>query len=131
MSIEVFLSIAGFALSLGGLVSILFVEDRKKEVALAVVVAALVATSGVALYRLYQHDQLIGRVEEEIVSKLSHNTWTFDQIYEELHYVPFPVVNEALFRAVESGAIGHRLIEFRGSDGSLLQVRGYYLESQR
>ncbi len=97
---------------------------------LAVVVAALAAMSSVALYRHYQHGRLISRVENEMIVKLSHHTWTFDQIYEELHYVPFPVVNEALFHAVEKGTIGHRLIEFRNNDGSLLQARGYYVEAR-
>ena len=127
MSLEAVLAIAAFAISLGGLVSVLLVESHRKEVALAVVVAALVATSGVALYRLYQHDQLISRVQEDIVAELSRGTRTFDQLYEELLYVPFPVVSEALFRAVESGAVDHRIIEFRGSEGSLLHVRGYYV----
>ena len=54
---------------------------------------------------------------------------TFDQLYQELLYRPFPVVNEALFRAVENGVIGHRVIEFH-HDGSILAVRGYYLGSE-
>jgi len=131
MTIETFLSISSFAISLGGLVPIFFFKDRKREVALAVVIAALIATSGVALYRAYQHDQMIGRVQQEIITKLSNNTWTFDRLYDELHYVPYPVVNEALFRAVDGGIIGHRVIEFRANDGSMLQVKGYYVESRR
>jgi hypothetical protein len=119
MSIETFLSTASFAISLGGLVPVFFFKDRRREVALAVIIAALVAMSGAPLFRAYQHDQL------------SHNTWTFDQLYEELHYVPFPVVNEALFRLVEKRMVGHRIIEFRGNDGSMLRVRGYYIVSQR
>lgn len=127
MGIETFLVIASFAISVGGLVSILMVKNHRKEVVLIIIIAVLAATSSVALYRLYQHDLLINRVENEIVAKLSHHTWTFDQIYEELHYVPFQVVNETLFRAVEKGTIGHQVIEFRNSDGSLLQTRGYYV----
>lgn len=127
MGIETFLAIASFAISVGGLVSILMVNKHKREVVLILIIAALVATSSVALYRLYRHDRLIKRVESEIVAKLSHHTWTFDQIYEELHYVPFQVVNETLFRAVERGMIGHQVIEFRNSDGALLQTRGYYV----
>ena len=131
MPIETFLSIASFAIAVGGLVPIFFFKDRKREIALAVIVAALVATSEVALYRAYQHDQLIGRVQEDIIAKLYRNTWTFDQLYEELHYVPFPVVNEALFHLVERRVVGHRIIEFRGDDGSMLKVKGYYIVSQR
>ena len=49
--IEMFLSIASFAISVGGLVSIFAVKHRRKEVVFAIVVAALVATTGVALYQ--------------------------------------------------------------------------------
>ncbi|MBW1739037.1 MAG: hypothetical protein JRJ69_16220 [Deltaproteobacteria bacterium] len=129
MTIETFLAIASFAISIGGLIPVFFLRDRQKELSLAVVIALLVATTGVVLYRHYQHEQLINRVENEIIGKLSHNTWTVDQLYQELHYVPFPVVNEALFRGVENGVIGHRVIEFRASDGSFLHVRGYYAKS--
>lgn len=129
MRFESFLTIVSFAISVGGLVPVLILKDRRKEVVLAVVIAALVATSGIALYRLHQHDELISRVQAEILATLSHNTLTFDQLYQELHYRPFPVVNEALFRAVEKGVIGHRVIEFQ-RDASMLAVRGYYIESE-
>lgn len=129
MSIETFLSIASFAIAVGGLVPVFFFKNRRKEVALTVVVAALFVTSGVALYRLYQHEQLIGRVQAEILGTLSHDTLTFDQLYQELHYRPFPLVNEALFRAVENGVVGHRVIEFQ-REGMMLAVKGYYVESR-
>lgn len=131
MTIESFLSIASFALSVGGLVLFFLYKDpsQKKWVAVGVVVALLVATTGISVYQNYRHNQLISRIEKEIIAKLSHNTWTFDQLYQELHFEPFPVVNEALFDLVEKGVIGHRVIEFRDDHGSMLQARGYYLAS--
>lgn len=131
MEIETFLSIASFAISVGGLISLLIAKSQKRVVVFAIVFATLAATSSVALYRLYQHDRLISQVENEIIAKLSHHTWTFDQIYEEMHYVPFKIVNESLFEAVEKRMIGHRVIEFRNKDGAFLQVKGYYVEDQR
>ena len=129
MAIETFLAIASFAISVGGLISVFFFKDRRKEVALVVVIALLVATTGVAMYQHYQHNQLISRVEKEIIAKLSHNTWTFDQLYQKLLFPSFPVVNEALFRAVEKGVIRDRIIEVRVSNGSMQPVRVYYVES--
>ena len=125
--IEMFLSIASFAISVGGLVSVFAVKDRKKEIVLSVVVAALVATSGVALYQLYRQEQLVTQVQSEILAKLSHETLTFDQLYQELLYRPLPIVTEALFRAIEKGVIGHRVIEFL-KDGKTLAVRCYFVE---
>jgi hypothetical protein len=129
MTIELPLSIASFALSIGGLVPVLLLKERRKQVILAIILAALIPTSGIILYELYQHESMINRVEKEIASRLSHHTWTFDQIYNELHYAPYPIVSEALFRAVEGGMIGHRVIEFRSEEGTL-QVKGYFLQSR-
>jgi hypothetical protein len=125
--IEMFLSIASFAISVGGLVSIFAVKHRRKEVVFAIVVAALVATTGVALYQDYRQGQLITQVQSEILEKLSHETLTFDQLYQELLYRPLPVVNEALSRAIEKGEIGHRVIDFQ-KDGKTLAVRCYFVE---
>lgn len=124
--IETFLAIASFAVSAGGLIAALFLKDRK-EVVLSIVIAALVATTGVALYQHYRQEQLVSQVQSEILGKLSHETLTFDQLYQELLYRPLPVVNEALFRAVERGVIGHRVIEFQ-RDGRTLAVRCYFVE---
>jgi len=129
MSIELVLSIASFALSIGGLVPVLLLKERRKQVVLAIILAALIPSSGVTFFRLYQHETLINRIENEITNKLSYHTWTFDQLYHELHYVPYPIVSEALFNAVEDGMIGFRTIEFRTDDG-MQQVKGYFLQEQ-
>ncbi len=128
MTIETFLSIASFALSLGALLSVLLFKDRRREVAVIVVIAALVATSGIAFFRHHQEEQLIKRVQAEIMSTLSNDALTFDQLYQELHFRPFSIVNEALFRAVEEGTIGHCVVEFL-REGAMLDVRLYYVES--
>lgn len=129
MTIELVLSITSFALSIGGLVPVLLLKERRKQVVLAIILAALIPASGITFYHLYQYESLINRVEKEIASKLSHHTWTFDQIYHELHYVSYPIVSEALFRAVEGGMIGHKVIEFRSAEG-MQQVKSYFLEAQ-
>lgn len=133
MTIETFLAIASFAISVGGLIPVFFFKNRRKEIALVVVIALLIATTGVAMYQHWQHNQVISRVEKEIIRILiekKDNAWTFDQIYQKLHYVPFPVVNEALFHAVDKGVIRHRVIEFRNTiDNSRQLVRIYYMES--
>jgi len=94
--IETFMSIASFAVSVGGLIAALFLKDRK-EVVLSIVIAALVATTGVALYQHYRQEQLVAQVRSEILEKLSHETLTFDQLYQELLYRSLPVVMKRCF----------------------------------
>jgi len=130
MAIETFLAIASFAISVSGLILALLFENRRKKVALVVVVIALLfATTGATVYQHYQHNQLISRVEKEIIAKLNGNTWTFERLYQELLCPSFPVVNEALFHAVEKGVIRDRIIEVRVTDVSMQPVRVYYVES--
>ncbi|MDD5719566.1 MAG: hypothetical protein PHQ53_07760 [Candidatus Krumholzibacteria bacterium] len=129
MSINTFLAIASFALSIGGLLSSLFFKERKKEIAVVVVVTALVVTTGIALLRNHQEQQLIVRVQEEALAVLSSDALTFDEIYQRLHFRPFSVVNEAMFRSVERGTVGHRLVEFH-QGGKITTVRLYFAESR-
>lgn len=128
---EVLLTIASFAISVGGIVHILFFNTQKKQIVLAIIVSAVVATSGITLNIVYRHETMISRVEKEIIGKLSYNTWTFDQIYNELHYVSFPIASEALFRLVRDHKIEHKTIEFRNREGEILQVKGYFVASER
>ena len=131
MTIELMLSIASFALSIGGLASIFLVnnkESNKNPVVLAVVIAALVPITGVTLYNQHQHESLVEHVRKEIGQKLLHQVWTFDQIFSELHYVSLPVVSEAIFRSVAKGTIGYKIIEFRDTEDGMQQVKGDYLQ---
>lgn len=127
MQLETFLSITSFSISLGGLVAVFVFKSGKKEVALSVIISALLATTGIMLYGSFQHERLISSVQNEIVSELSAGTLTFDQLFQELHYVSFPIVSEALFRAVEDQIIQHQMIEFQ-KDGKMVLVRSYFVD---
>lgn len=97
-------------------------------IALTVVFVILAATAGVAFYQHYQHNQLVYRVEKEIIEKLNGKTLTFDQLYQELRFRSFQLVNEALFHAVERGAIRDRIMLVLVND-LMQQVRVYYVDS--
>jgi 23S rRNA U2552 (ribose-2'-O)-methylase RlmE/FtsJ len=125
MAIESFLSISSFAISLGGLVAALVVKSRK-EVVLTVIVVALLVTTGITLYDHYQHESLIDRVQEEIVAELSDGPKTFDQIFQGVFFKSFTTVNEALFRAVEEGLVGHEFLELQVA-GKPVLTRRYFL----
>jgi hypothetical protein len=110
MAPETLLAIISFATSVGGLVPLLFLRDRLKQLGLAVVVALLIALTGVALCLHYEHEKTIDRVESEIIKKLAGHTWAFDQIYVQLSDEPSrPDASEALSRAVSIGAIQDKL----------------------
>jgi len=127
MNMGVFLSIASFALSLGGLVPIFFLKQQKKIVALTVIVSALLVTTGFVLFRVLRHERLIHTVQVEIRVNLSTKTKTFDQLYQELHYREYPVVTEALFREVEKGSIGQKTIYFH-QEGESIPVKAYFVK---
>lgn len=129
MTPSTFLSIASFAIALGGLLPVFLLKDRKKDLALVIILGILIGTTSLTLHQAYQHEVMIDRVKEEILQELAYDTLTFDQLYLELHYIPFTVVSEALFQAVEQGVVEHRMIEFQ-KDAKIVQVRGYYAPSK-
>ena len=130
MSIELMLTIISFAISIGGLVPV-FTKKEKKAIIYAMVISALIAVSAISLWATYQHNKNISEVEEEIIKKISNKTLTFDQIYEEVYFKSFSLVNEALFNGVKEQSIGDSLISLRGDDNSMIKVRVYYVRQKQ
>lgn len=125
--IEIFLSIAGFSISVGGLVAVFVVkDDKKKEIVLSVVVAALIITSGAALYSSYQHEKYVDRVQKKMVEILSSEAITFDDLYQNIFPpVSHELLREALYEGIDEGAIGYRPMRLQ-SNGKFMSVKVFY-----
>lgn len=125
--IETFLNIASFSISVGGLVAVFVVKSgKKKEIALGVVVAVLIATSGTTLYSSYQHEKYVDRVQEEMVKILSSEAITFDDLYQNIYPpVSHELLREALYDGVEKGAIGYRPVRLQ-SNSKIMSVKVFY-----
>lgn len=128
MTLETILAIGSFAISFGGLVGILIVRDKTKEISIVVVIAALVILSSIALCQDYQHRQRVATVSKAIMEELGQEVKAFDQLYETLYYVEFTIVNEALNELVNTGKVGHKVLELRDDLGARFRVRGYYVK---
>ena len=131
MNIEMFLSIASFALSLGGLVQIFFLDKEQKKmlVLLTVIFSALFFTTGIVLHKNYQHEKLIINVQAKIQDKLTEEK-TLDQLLQVLPInQEYSVVIEALFREVDKDTVGQKTINFI-KDGKSVPVRVYFFQGQ-
>jgi len=127
VSIELFLSIASFALSFGGLIPALFGIPTRSRVVIAIIFTALISITGTVLYRDYSHDTLVNQVMDEIVNKIGDNVWTYDQIHEAVLYQPPEITRKSLFRLVSEDKIGDKQETFI-KDGAEWKVRAYYLK---
>lgn len=126
MTIELILSIASFALSIGGLVPVLIGQPTRSRVVIALIFAALLSTTGIVLYREYYHEHRVSSIMAEIERKLDKSTWTYDQIHEAVHFQPPQITREALFRLVEEGRVVDKQEMFI-KDGAEWKVRAYYV----
>jgi hypothetical protein len=123
MTIDLALNLLGLAISIGGLVA----ARLTRQTVFAILAAALVATTGVAAGLSFSHELKIARLQSDIMGKLAGNRWTFDRIYAEVHYVPYELVHEAVFRGVERGLLQHQPTECTvSSGGAILSTRVYY-----
>lgn len=120
---DTILNILGLAISVGGLIA----ARVKRQTVFLIIALALVLTTATALVTEYVHHRQISHVQEMIADKLSGNRWTIDRIYQEMHYVPYPLLREALFLAVDSGKIGDSPTECGMNDGAVLSTRVYYM----
>ena len=126
MTIDTILSLMSLAISVGGLVA----AGLRRETIFAIIAAGLIITTGTVSWRLYQQEREIWRAQNEIITKLASNAWTLDRIYTEVHFLPYKVIHEALFQAVDSGAIHDKEMECTVNDGSVLSTKVYYVATQ-
>lgn len=127
MEIFLFLSIASFSISVGGLVAVFVVQnDKKKIIVLSVVVASIIVTSGAALYSSYRHEKYVDRVQEEIVEILKPEALTFDDLYQNIFPpVSHELLREALYAGIEERSIGYRPMRLQ-SNGKIMSVKVFY-----
>lgn len=122
MTLDTVLNLLGLALSLGGLLA----ARLTRQVALAILACSLIVTTGAASWLALQHEREISRVETELVGRLSHNRWTLERIFSEMHDPDYKVVREALSRAIEDGTVKDQPTECIVNDGSVLSTRVYF-----
>ncbi len=127
MSIELLLSIASLALSVGGLVPVFVGVPTRSRVVIAVIFTALLSLASIALYREYSYEKLVAYVIDEIERKLGNNLWTYEQINEAVHFQSPQITREALFRMVSNGKVGDK-IEIITRDGIEWKVRAYCIQ---
>jgi len=127
--LQLILSVAGFAISVGGLVQVYFMngEGEAKKRVLVTTLTILVGLSGIAIYAWHRENKEIKVTSDDIVTLLQeqHNL-TVDQIYAEI-YPPrdFSLVNESLEQLVKNGTVRHRLEEFNLRHDGIIMVRVY------
>lgn len=126
---DTWLSAAAFAVSAAGLVPIFVIrEDRRKELAIVLVVSLLMALTAVMAVRNQQRASEVREIESEIVATLSGNRWTSDQLYKQLHFPRREMFFEALSGAVDRRRIQQAVVQVRIDDGPAVDVRLYWVQ---
>ena len=101
-------------------------SNQVVAIMLGAVVAALIATSGIALYLSYEHEKYVDRVQEEMIKILSSEAITFYDLYQNIFPpVSHELLREALYDGVEEGLIGYRPIRLQ-SNGKTMSVKVFY-----
>lgn len=130
MSLDLVLTIAGVAASVGGLVAVLAGGGReRKQIVIAAVLAFLAATTTVLVLGHLERRQVLRKTEREVVGLIDNSTRTIDDLYHHLLNVPLPVISEALQNLIEQGRVSHRILELRTASGEFVDVRGYSLRA--
>jgi len=126
---ELLLSIAGFAISVGGFVQIFFLEgaEKKKIISLATALALLCVLFGTAAFGLYQHEENVRETTRNIIYILRRDGYSsIDQLYSEIYpAVAYSTLTKAVDRLVEDGVTRHKIEELNLKNGSVIRVRVY------
>ena len=126
MNFEDVIAIIGFTASIAGLIiALLSLKQSKKLVAISILVALGVFSTGLSFYRSHQEAMRIKQIESEIIESLTERSLTFDELHSQLLFRTFPDVKEALFGLVKNGYVKHCLIRSQ-IEGELVSYRVYY-----
>jgi hypothetical protein len=128
MGFDAWLAALALAISVGGLVPILVIkEDRRKELAIVVVVSLLIAVTATMAVRTHEHFSEVREIQDQIVASLSGSRWTSDQLYKQLNFPYRDVFFEALSRAVDQQRVQQTVVQVRIDDGPPVDVRLYWV----
>lgn len=126
---DTWVSAAALAVAAGGLIPIFVIkEDRRKELAIVLVVSLLIALTAVMAVRNQEHASEVRAIESDIVGTLSGNRWTSDQLYKQLHFPHRDAFFEALSSAVDRRRVQQAVVQVRIDDGPAVDVRLYWVE---
>lgn len=109
MDLNIILSISSLAISVGGLVPVFFLPERKKAVVFGVVISFLILLSAVGVFRAVQHRSEIRYVSIEVQKVLGKSPSTINQLEQSLHHVGYALLLEAVDNLVRSGKIQYQV----------------------
>ena len=127
-TLQIWLQVVSLAVAIGGL-AIFFIDPEDKKKLAKIIISSLITLTLVILILSFLHYQGVSRVSQDILVLLGKETMTFDQIYQKLWFVEIPIVNEALEKLVESGKIGHRLVQVKDKYGIDYLVLVYFVKN--
>lgn len=126
MSLQALMDVVGLALAIGGVVELLRGREKRRRVVVVVVLSALAVLSAAAIVDSYVHRRKVEEAQARVVGVLGTDAKTIDDIYAELRYTNFPLMNEALDSLVSRGVVGDRVLELKDGTGVNRRVRVYY-----
>jgi len=124
-----YLSIAGLALSIAGLVPALYPRSRTKLWTFTTAVFSLLVLIGI--YQVYQErveQRAIQASKSDILALLEKNKngMSFEQMYDSMYYPNFATANSAIDELVEDGRVVSEKIEASTNDAKYV-VRKFSL----
>jgi len=132
MGFDSWLGASAVAISVGGLVPIFIIkEDRRKELAIVIVVSLLIAVTAIMAVRNHEHVSEVREIENGLVGTLSGNRWTSDQLYKQLNFPHRDAFFEALSAAIDQRRVQQTVVQVRIDDGSPVDIRLYWVGPAR
>jgi hypothetical protein len=123
MSLDTYLGIAGFALSLGNLASNLMPKAPRRE-PIIVVATTLVLLTGLNAWWSYQRTRKLNGAQSDIAALLKGQPRTIDHIRDDLLF-DMTDITDAVRQGVADGSFRHYVRELPMGDGSTVRVRIY------
>ena len=128
---QLFLSIASFAVGIIQLVLLFTKKPRGRHLALGVLMVMLLISAGVAWLQAYQSKWRLETVSAAIVELLDGGEQTTDGVYDGLPPADHPYVADALSSALKKGTVRQHSILLLAPDGRMIKARAFFVPAPR
>lgn len=125
MSIETTISIIGFGLSIGAFFPLLFLKDRRREIAVVALASVICVVTAWHALEWYKHDKELQYVRSTLLSELAKRDLTYEDMQQKLGDIGTSLTSEAIRKMLRDNEIVANVVGLHSVSGQSFDVRLY------
>jgi hypothetical protein len=125
MSIETIISIIGFGLSVAAFFPLLFLKDRRREIAVIALATVICVVTAWHALKWYQYDKELRYVRSTLLAEFARKHLTYEDMQQKLGDIDASLISDAIHKMLRNNEIVANIAELHSVSGQSFDVRLY------